>query len=141
VRYPELIVGAFILNKNGELLLIEGVKWGKKLFIPGGHVELNETLENALKREVLEEVGLDIDVLALLGVQEQICSSEFYKKKHFIFLDYVCKAINLTVQIDKREAQKFLWIHPNAALNLNLSGGTRKTIETFLKKDSSAWKR
>jgi len=133
MHYPELVAGALILNDTGEVLLIEGVKWDKKLCIPGGHIELNETIEDALKREVLEEVGLSIDVIALLGVQEQICPVEFHKKKHFVFLDYMCKALSLRVRIDKREAQNFLWVHPNSALDLNLSGGTRKTIETFLK--------
>jgi len=59
--------GAFIVH-NKEVLLI----WHRKLktwLCPGGHIELNEDPEQAILREVKEEVGLDIE---LLGKREEI---------------------------------------------------------------------
>jgi len=131
--YPEVIVGALILNKKDEILLVRQDKWHGQYCIPGGHVELNETLENAIKREVKEEVGIDIDVLLLLGVQDSISSKYFHKKgKHFIFLDYLCRTNTDDVVLDMRECQEFLWIEPSLALSLNLHAGTRQNIKKFL---------
>ena len=132
MSYPEPIVGALVLNDCGEVLLVKQAKWKNKYCIPGGHVELNETIENAIKREVQEEVGLNIEVVELLGVQDNIHSAEFYKKKHFIFLDYLCKTSEKEVRLDNREAQEFLWIHPEQALDLSLNDGTQTTIKRFL---------
>jgi nucleoside triphosphatase len=130
--YPEPVVGAFILNKNDEVLLIQQAKWSNQYCIPGGHIELNESIESALKREVREEVGLDIEVIRLFGVQESICSKQFHQAKHFIFLDYLCRSISENVQIDHREAQDFIWVSPQKALDWNLSAGTRTNIEKYL---------
>ena len=132
MSYPEPIVGALIQSDSGEILLVRQAKWKNKYCIPGGHIELNETIENAIKREVQEEVGLNIEVVELLGVQDNIHSAEFHKKKHFIFLDYLCKTSEKEVRLDNREAQEFLWIHPEQALDLSLNDGTQTTIKRFL---------
>ncbi len=135
MNYPEPIVGALILNQKNEILLIQQAKWNDQYCIPGGHVEYKESIEEAIKREVREEVGIDIEVVELLGVQDNINSEFFHKKgKHFIFLDYLCRSKNVDVKIDIREAQKFLWIIPKKALELNLHIGTSTNIEKFLRK-------
>ena len=106
MNYPEPIVGALILNEDGEVLLIKQAKWNNQYCIPGGHVELEESIENALKREIKEEVGLNVSVLKLLGLQDNINSESFHRKKHFIFLDYVCRAISDDVKIDNKEVER-----------------------------------
>lgn len=62
MNYPEPIVGALIVNHHNEVLLIKQKKWNDQFCIPGGHVELNESIEDAIKREVYEEVGLKVIV-------------------------------------------------------------------------------
>lgn len=53
-RYPEPTVGALILNLQGQLFLMKSPKWRGKYVVPGGHVELGESLEEALRREIKE---------------------------------------------------------------------------------------
>ena len=56
-------VGAYaIIKKDGEVLLIRKSRgaYKGKLDLPGGSIEYNETVEDALKREILEETGLTI---------------------------------------------------------------------------------
>ncbi|WGU92414.1 NUDIX domain-containing protein [Paenibacillus dendritiformis] len=71
---PRIGVGAVILNEENEILLVlrgrqpEKDKWS----IPGGKVDLYETLEDTTVREVMEEVGLHIQVKRLLCTAETI---------------------------------------------------------------------
>lgn len=75
---PLILVGVAVavLNKQNELLLQKRVdgKWG----VPGGFMELGESTEEAGRREVLEETGLKVGKLNLIGV--------FSGKQHFVKL-------------------------------------------------------
>jgi ADP-ribose pyrophosphatase YjhB (NUDIX family) len=55
-----------IINNEGDILLSRyaGATWG----IPGGILQLNESVEECISRNVLEDIGLKIMTLALLGV-------------------------------------------------------------------------
>lgn len=130
--FPEPTVGALVVNKKGEVLLVNSHKWGKRLTIPGGHVELGEGLVDALKREVKEEVGLSIFDVRFLTVQEAIFSDEFWRKRHFIFFDYVCKCRHEKVSPDGDEIQGFQWVSPKRALGLKLDTFTRNMIRAYL---------
>lgn len=132
--YPEPTVGALIVNKEGKILLVKSHKWFDKYTLPGGHIEVGETMVEAVKREVKEEVGLDIQVGHLLLMQEAIFAAEFYKKRHFIFIDFACRARDDQVKLDQDELQEYLWIYPGAAYNLKLDSFTRKTIDKFMEK-------
>jgi len=131
-RYPEPTVGALILNGRGEMLLVRSMKWGDRLTVAGGHVELGETLEAALKREIREEVGLEIRDLRLLMVQEAIFSRDFFRRRHFIFFDYVCRAASDRPKVDGVEIQSFLWVRPEKALKLRLEKFTRRMVRKYL---------
>ncbi|WP_454190934.1 NUDIX domain-containing protein [Paenibacillus sp. Marseille-Q7038] len=64
-----------ILNKTGEILLVryQDNTWG----VPGGLMELGESVEECAKREVEEEIGLQIKNLTLFGV---FSGKELYTK-------------------------------------------------------------
>jgi nucleoside triphosphatase len=132
-KYPEVTVGALVVNARGEILLCKSRKWKNKFVIPGGHVELGETLEHTVKREVKEETGLSLKSARLLGVQEAVYSKEFFKPKHFIFIDFLCEARDARVRLDERELQAFVWVKPRRALRMKTDSFTKKTIKAFLK--------
>lgn len=71
-------VGAVIKNSSGEILLLLRNKEPEKgcWSIPGGKVEMFETLEEAIKREVKEEVNVDIEITKLITVTNHIISEE-----------------------------------------------------------------
>ncbi len=130
--FPEPTVGGLIVNKEGKILLVTSHKWFDKLTIPGGHVELGETLEKALIREVKEEVGLDVSVERQLLTQEAIYISQFWKKRHYIFFDFLCRCEKDQVTLDNREIQGYSWVWPGEALRLNLESFTRNVVEKYL---------
>ena len=131
-RYPEPTVGALILNSEGKMLLVKSHKWGDRFTIAGGHVEVGETLLQALKREIREEVGLEIHDVKFLMTQEAIFNREFWKRRHFIFFDFVCRTSGGEPRVDGTEIQSYEWVDPGRALELNLESFTRKMVEKFI---------
>ena len=86
-------VGALIIDA-GRILLVRRAaaplkgKWS----IPGGVLEVGETLIAAVKREALEETGLVVEVLELAGVVDRIIpDSDGRTLYHYVLADYVCK--------------------------------------------------
>jgi nucleoside triphosphatase len=138
--FPEPTVGALIVNNEGKILLARSHKWFDKYTLPGGHIELGESMVDAVRREVKEEVGLDVEVAEMLLVQEAIFAPEFYKKKHFIFIDFYCKSKDQQVKLDQDEIQDYIWVYPGAAYNLKLDSFTRKTLDRYLERGLDASK-
>ncbi len=130
--YPEPTVGGLIVNDEGKILLVKSYKWFDSYTLPGGHIELGEPMAEAVKREVKEETGLEVEVEEMLLMQEAIFAPEFYKKKHFIFFDFLCRSKDQTVRLDQEELQDYVWVYPGAAYNLKLDSFTRKTLDRYL---------
>ena len=132
--FPEATVGALVVNDKGEVLMVRSKKWGEKYTVPGGHIELGERAEDAIRREVKEETGLDSEPVELLIVQQAIYPKDYHKHEHFIFMDYVCKAKSMEMKLDGRELQEYAWVSPQQALKLNLEEYTRKFVEKYVEK-------
>jgi len=132
--YPEPTVGAMIVNKEGKILLTKSHKWFDRYTLPGGHIEVGETMREAVAREAKEETGLDVEVGEMLLIQEAIFTEEFWKRKHFIFFDFLCKSKDQPVRLDGRELQEYVWEYPGAAFRLNLDSFTKKTLEKYLQR-------
>ncbi|MCK5794324.1 MAG: NUDIX domain-containing protein [Anaerolineales bacterium] len=108
-QYPEPTVGALIFNDKNQLLIVKTHKWKGDYTIPGGHVEMGEYLEDALKREILEETGLNMVKAKYLCYQEFVFDDSFWEKRHFIFFDFVCRVEDGVVQLNE-EAQNYAWV-------------------------------
>ena len=98
-------VGGVIIEDGQALLIRRGSEplrgeWS----IPGGTLELGETLEEGVARELLEETGLEVRVLELIEVFDRIyppdaASAEVEKKRprfHYVIVDYLCERIDGT---------------------------------------------
>lgn len=131
-QYPEPTCGALIFNQEGKIFLMKSHKWRGKYVIPGGHVELGEKIEDALKREIKEETGLNIFNIEFICYQDFIFDNAFWKKKHFIFFDFACKTKSNKIKLNY-EAQKYVWVSIKEALKLPIESYTKKTIIEYLK--------
>jgi ADP-ribose pyrophosphatase YjhB (NUDIX family) len=89
---PYVGVGAVIV-RDGQVLIVKrkydplAGQWS----IPGGAVELGETLEGSIAREMLEETGLVIEVGPVIEVFDRITRDEQGNVRyHFVLVDYLC---------------------------------------------------
>ena len=129
-QYPEPTVGALIFNRAGKALLVKSHKWRDQYAIPGGHIELGETMEDALRREVKEETALDIYDIEFASLQEFVFDEPFHEKRHFIFIDFVCNTdADENEVVLNSENQEYVWVSLEEALRLPLEPYTRRLIE------------
>ena len=86
-------VGAVILDSGRVLLARRGHaplkgEWS----VPGGALEVGETLAEGVKREVLEETGLVVEPLAMVDVVDRIARDEAGRVQfHYVLVDFLCR--------------------------------------------------
>lgn len=105
-EYPErpvMGVGGVIVDRGRTVLIRRGTEpllgqWS----IPGGTIEIGETLEEAVRRELREETGLEVRVLELIELFDRIymendASPSPDRKKpryHYVIADYLCELVS-----------------------------------------------
>ncbi|MTI60971.1 MAG: NUDIX domain-containing protein [Firmicutes bacterium] len=136
MQYPEPTVGAVIFNPDNKILLCKSNKWNNKYVIPGGHIELGEKMKEALKREMLEETGLEIYDIKLISLKESVYSKTFHEEKHFIFIDYICRTDSYKVELNE-EAQAYVWVSWNEIDEYELGGFTESLLKELRNKEES----
>jgi 8-oxo-dGTP diphosphatase len=109
-------VKSFIVNKNGELLLIKrrdsDVNKPGIWEIPGGRLKLGEDPFNGLKRETFEETGLNIEIKNPLKVQHFTRDDG----QKITMITFLCSSLTDSVVLSE-EHEDFIWISLNQALS------------------------
>ncbi len=135
------IVGGFIFSKDGKILLGQNRKGGVyegTYVVPGGGIEEGETEEIALRREMLEETGIDIATAAIVKINQS--SGEHEKTLRdtgervfvkMVFLDYRIVLDQNADEIDvKAEDDWYMprWFEIDELKDANLGAPTRNTL-------------
>ena len=93
---PTHIIAAagIVINENDEILMVKTHRGG--WVFPGGQVEVGENVIDAVKREVMEETGIDIEVGEVFCISSNTCKYPGYNGVKEIptkiMLDFICKA-------------------------------------------------
>lgn len=118
---PRLRLGArgIVIREDGKIAIFN--KSNKNEYkLPGGGIEDDENLEEAFKREVLEETGCKVEIINKLGPTEEYKTLDNFKQISYIFVGKVVedtKQLNVT-QKEKDEGAKLIWETPENALKV-----------------------
>jgi|SRR5579864_627524 len=141
-EYPEqpmVGVGAIIV-KNGSVVLVKRGhapqlgEWS----IPGGLVELGETVRQGAEREALEETSLVVRATELLGVFERLVPDDQKRIRfHYVLVDFLCEVVSgeLRASGDAAEAR---WFQPDELSGLPLPEDTAAVVRIAVEKARQA---
>jgi 8-oxo-dGTP diphosphatase len=134
--HPLVGVGALIHDRERRVLLIKRKfepnkgRWS----LPGGLLETGETLLEAGRREVREEVGVEMEVEGLFQVSEEIIRDAQGKTRfHFILVDFLASLDpeGATVILNG-ESESFVWTRPEDIKGMDVSENTKRIVEKYL---------
>lgn len=80
-----LAVDALVINDRDEVLMIDSPKRGWEF--PGGQVESGESLGDAIRREVLEEAGVEVEMVRLIGIFHNV-------EANLMVLGFLCRYLS-----------------------------------------------
>jgi mutator protein MutT len=132
--YIGLGCGALIINDRDETLLMlrsknsknEAGYWSK----PGGSVEYGETVEDAVKREIKEELGVEIELLDSLGHTNHIIPAE---NQHWLAISYSAKIVaGEPVICEPHKCDEIKWFGLDE-LPEKITQTTKEPIDYYLK--------
>jgi 8-oxo-dGTP diphosphatase len=131
--------GALIFNEAGKFLMMKRGPAAKnevgKWEIPGGAIEFGETFAEGIKREIKEEIGVEVEVLELLDLCDHILPDEH---QHWVSPTYICQIVKGTPRIMEPEKCDDLgWFSIEEAEKLPLSVVTQKDIEALKHKKTT----
>ena len=120
-----------VIEKNDKIVLVRrGYEPFKEfLAIPGGYMELEETIENAAKREAKEETSLDIELIDILGVYSD---PKRDPRKHSIATVFIGKPIKGKLKAGS-DAKEALWIDINEIISQELAFDHKKILTDYMK--------
>ena len=121
-------VAACVTNERGEVLLVKSPWRGWEY--PGGLIEPGETFQEALKREVREESGVEIEITGFVGICKNV-------EKDIVNIDFTARYISgeLTTSVESTEV---IWATPEQAMDLITFPLTQKRLENMLSGNNDA---
>lgn len=132
-EYPErpiVGVGGVVIHNERALLIrrgrapLEG-EWS----IPGGMLEIGETLLEGVQRELLEETAIEVKVLDLIEVFERVTRDEAGQLKyHFVILDYLCEAVRGDAQAGS-DVTDVAWARESELSGYSLTSTATRVIQ------------
>jgi 8-oxo-dGTP diphosphatase len=139
-RYPKrplVGVGALIFDRE-RILMAQRAKpplvgWWS---LPGGALEIGELLADAVRREVREETGLEIEPLGVIEIFERIMRDEAGAPEyHYVLIDYVCRVTGGTLQAGD-DVGGVQWTERGELSKLQITEGTLGVIEKAFRERS-----
>ncbi|MFH1714183.1 MAG: NUDIX hydrolase [Candidatus Nealsonbacteria bacterium] len=129
LKNPKATCGAIIMKDNKVLLTKRNISPYKGYWcIPGGHIGWGENVETAVKREVREEVGLNIKPRFFKYYDEIIPEIKW----HAVTLTFVDRSRG-PIKIDKSEVKEFKWFTEKEVQKLKIAFKNKKTLKDYFK--------
>ena len=120
-----------MVHRGGKVLLVKRRnppnmgRWA----LPGGLVELGETVQDATVREIKEETGLSVRIEKLLDVQTDLhMDGRSRVEYHYILVDYLASPVSGRLKLNS-ESSDFGWFTGGQLGRLSMSRGTRAVLK------------
>ena len=127
---PVIGVGGIVIEGDRVLLVLRGNESQKgKWSVPGGALEVGETVAEGVRRELCEETGLDVQVGDLVEIFERIAArDELGVRHHYVILDYLCeqRGGDLSAGGDAADVR---WVKRSELEEYPITPGTATVIE------------
>jgi 8-oxo-dGTP diphosphatase len=126
---PYLAVSAAVFRDGRVLIVRRGRPPAQGLYtLPGGGVELGETLEEAIIREVREETSLEIAPLELVGFREAIArDAKGRVERHFVILPFAARWVQGEISLNEELAEAH-WLTPAGLAGLKTTEGLGQIV-------------
>lgn len=128
-------VSAIVTDESGQVLLqrrADNDLWS----VPGGTVEAGESVLDALRREVLEETGLEIEPGRLVGVYSDpsyVIAYDDGEVRQQFSLAFACRPTGGALHVSA-ESVEVRWFAPETIASLEMSAGALRRIQDFLQR-------
>jgi len=136
-RYPDrpfLGIGALIFDGDSILLAERGHEPLKGWWsLPGGILETGETLLNGIRREVLEETGLEVEPEAIFEIFERIMpDAEGRTEYHYVLIDYTCRVVGGALEAGS-DVSHAVWAREEDLVAYQITEGTLAVVQRAFK--------
>ncbi|MGA2275688.1 MAG: NUDIX hydrolase [Bryobacteraceae bacterium] len=141
-RYPKrplVGVGALIFRGRRILMAQRGKQPLKGAWsLPGGALEIGESLDAAVRREVREETGLEVKPVKVFEVFERILrDARGAAEYHYVLIDYICRVIGGELRAGD-DACRVEWVLERDLAKLEITEGTLAVIERAFRDRAAA---
>ena len=119
-----------IIEHEGKILFVKNIgntKWD----FPGGRLHTDETSAEGLAREIMEEVGLEVEI-GLPVYVEAVHGEHLKHPRCFIFFEVMLKSANPTIKMQADEIEEISWVVKNDVSSVDTWEPCKSALEKFL---------